>query len=99
VADVSTFGGVTHTIFSRIRHYGGASPVVLNRMLEAVAAFGPHIRVAADRGLVRDETEAVMTMGRSLITSEADLVELERRYRRAVAGLGGEPDTIRPLTR
>ena len=98
VADVSTFGGVTHTIFSRIRHYGGASPVVLNRMLEAVAAFGPHIRVASDRDLVRDETEAVMTMGRSLITSQADLAELDRRYRRAVAALGGAAAEARPVT-
>jgi uncharacterized membrane protein len=98
VADVSTFGGVTHTIFSRIRHYGGASPVVLNRMLEAVAAFGPHIRVAADRDLVRDETEAVMAMGRSLITSQADLAELDRRYRRAVAALGEGATEARPVT-
>ena len=97
VADVSTFGGVTHTIFSRIRHYGGASPVVLNRMLEAVTSFGPHIRVGADRDLVRDETEAVMAMGRSLITSPADLVELDRRYRRAVEALGGAAAEARPV--
>ncbi|HEX4896768.1 MAG TPA: DUF2254 domain-containing protein [Candidatus Limnocylindrales bacterium] len=97
VADVSTFGGVTHTIFSRIRHYGGASPVVLNRLLEAVAAFGPHIQVAADRDLVRDETEAVMTMGRSLITSQADLAELDRRYRRAIEALGGAAGEARPV--
>jgi len=89
VADVSTFGGVTHTIFSRIRHYGGSSPVVLNRLLEAVAAFGPHVRDDVDRTLVRDETEAVLRMGRSLISSEADLRELERRHEAAVAALGG----------
>jgi uncharacterized membrane protein len=96
VADVSTFGGVTHTIFSRIRHYGGSSPVVVNRLLEAVAAFGPHIRVAADRDLVSDETAAVMAMGRSLIASEADLAELERRYRRAVEALGGQAADVPP---
>jgi hypothetical protein len=66
-------------------------------MLEAVAAFGPHIRVAADRDLVREETEAVMTMGRSLITSQADLAELDRRYRRAVAALDGELAEARPF--
>jgi len=98
MADVSTFGGVAHTIFSRIRHYGGASPVVLNRMLEAVTSFGPHIRVDADRDLVRDETEAVMTMGRSLITSQADLAELDRRYLRAVEALGGDAAEVRPAT-
>jgi uncharacterized membrane protein len=93
IADVSTFGGVTHTIFSRIRHYGGSSPVVLNRLLEAVAAFGPHIRDEADLKLVRDETEAVLRMGRSLISSEADLEELERRHRAALAALGAShPD-------
>lgn len=91
VASVSTFGGITHTIFSRIRHYGGTSPVVLNRLLEAVAAFGPHIGCEADRELVHDETEAVLRMGRSLITSKADLIELERRYRAAVAALGHPP--------
>lgn len=89
VADVSTFGGITHTIFSRIRHYGGTSPVVLNRLLEAVAAFGPRVRDEADRRLVLDETEAVLRMGRSLITSDADLQELERRHAAAVAALGG----------
>jgi uncharacterized membrane protein len=88
VAAVSTFGGIAHTIFSRIRHYGGTSPVVLNRLLEAVAAFGPHVRSEADRALVRDETEAVLRMGRSLLTSEADLAELELRYRAAAAALG-----------
>ena len=88
VADVSTFGGITHTIFSRIRHYGGSSPVVLNRLLEAVAAFGPHVHDEADRRLVLDETEAVLRMGRELITSDADLRELERRHAAAIAALG-----------
>jgi len=93
VADVSTFGGITHTVFSRIRHYGGNSPVVLNRLLEAIAAFGSHVRADEDRKLVRDETEAVVRMGRELITSDADLAELERRYRAAVAALASPSDT------
>jgi uncharacterized membrane protein len=88
VANVSTFGGITHTIFSRIRHYGGSSPVVLNRLLEAVAAFGPHVRDPDDLRLVRSETEAVLRMGRELIISEADLRELERRHATAVRALG-----------
>lgn len=87
VASVSTFGGIAHTIFSRIRHYGGTSPVVLNRLLESVAAFGPRIRSQDDRDLVRNETEAVLRMGRALLTSEADVAELERRYLAAVAAL------------
>ena len=87
VADVSTFGGIAHTVFSRIRHYGGTSPVVLNRLLEAVAAFGPRIKEDEDRKLVRDETDAVLRMGKALITSDADLEELERRYRAAVSAL------------
>jgi uncharacterized membrane protein len=92
VADVSTFGGVAHTIFSRIRHYGGTSPVVLNRLLEAVAAFGPHIKAASDRQLVRNETESVLQMGRALTRSDADLEELEKRYHAAMTALGA-PDT------
>lgn len=88
VADVPTFGGITHTIFSRIRHYGGTSPVVLNRLLEAVTAFGPHLTVEADRELVRVETESVLKMGRELISSEADLNELEKRYEAAMQALG-----------
>lgn len=92
VADISTFGGITHTIFSRIRHYGGSSPVVLNRLLEAIAAFGPHVTDEVDRQLVRDETEAVLRMGRELITSDADLRELERRHASAVLALGGRHD-------
>lgn len=91
VADVSTFAGVTHTIFSRIRHYGGDSPVVLNRLLEAVVAFGPHIRADTDRALVRDEMEAIRRMGRDLIRSDADLEELDRRYQAAVAAIEGSP--------
>jgi uncharacterized membrane protein len=87
VASVSTFGGIVHTIFSRIRHYGGTSPVVLNRLLEAVAAFGPRIGSEADRALVRDEIEAVLRMGRTLLSSDADLAELERRYRAAAAAI------------
>jgi uncharacterized membrane protein len=89
VADVTTFAGITHTIFSRIRHYGGTSPVVLNRLLEAGAAFGPHVSDEADRRLVRDEFEAVLRTGRSLIGSEADLAELERRYEAASMALNG----------
>jgi uncharacterized membrane protein len=88
VAEVPTFGGVTHTIFSRIRHYGGSSPVVLNRLLEAVAAFGPHVSDPEDRALVRDETDAVLRIGRKLIVSEADLRELEKRHGAALAALG-----------
>lgn len=91
VADVSTFGGITHTIFSRIRHYGGTSPVVLNRLLEAAAAFGPHVSDEADRRLVRNELEAVVRTGRSLIGSESDLAELERRYEAAIAALTRTP--------
>jgi uncharacterized membrane protein len=92
IAQVPTFGGIAHTIFSRIRHYGGSSPMVLNRLLEAVAAFGPHIRDDADRALVRDETEAVLRMGRALIISEADLRELEKRHAAALAALGADHD-------
>ena len=88
VAEIPTFGGVAHTIFSRIRHYGGTSPVVLNRLLEAVAAFGPHVRDPADRDLVRDETEAVLRIGRKLSISDADLRELEKRHTAALAALG-----------
>lgn len=89
VADGTTFGGITHTIFSRVRHYGGTSPVVLNRLLEAAAAFGPHVSDEKDRRLVRDELEAVVRTGRSLIGSDADLAELERRYEAATLALGG----------
>lgn len=92
IAQVPTFGGIAHTIFSRIRHYGGSSPMVVNRLLEAVAAFGPQIRDDADRDLVRDETEAVLRMGRALIISEADLRELERRHAAALAALGASHD-------
>ena len=88
VANVSTFAGIAHTIFSRIRHYGGNSPVVLNRLLEAVAAFGPYITSEDDRQLVRAETNSVLHMGRSLLHNETDLAELDRRYRAAVAALG-----------
>ena len=88
VAEIPTFGGVAHTIFSRIRHYGGTSPVVLNRLLEAVAAFGPHLRDQADRDLVRDEVEAVLRIGRKLSISDADLRELEKRHAAALAALG-----------
>jgi uncharacterized membrane protein len=91
VADVSTFAGIVHTIFSRIRHYGGDSPVVLNRLLEAVAAFGPHVRAAADRRQVRLEADAVMETGRARISSAADLEELARRHHAAVAALAS-PD-------
>jgi uncharacterized membrane protein len=87
VAEVPTFGGITHTIFSRIRHYGGSSPVVLNRLLEAVVAFGPHV-TEADRALVRDETDAVLRLGRELIVSDADLHELEKRHAAAMAAIG-----------
>lgn len=92
VANVSTFRGIAHTIFSRIRHYGGTSPVVLNRLLEAVAAFGPQIRNDADRKLVLDETEAVLRMGRALITSDADLRELEKRHAAARLALRATHD-------
>ncbi|MBA2266433.1 MAG: DUF2254 domain-containing protein [Chloroflexi bacterium] len=88
IADTSTFGGVAHTIFSRIRHYGGTSPVVLNRLLEAISAFGHHIRDDTDRALVRDEADAILRVGRDLITSAADLRELERRHAAALAALG-----------
>jgi uncharacterized membrane protein len=91
VADVSTFGGVVHTIFSRIRHYGGSSPVVLNRLLEAVVAFGPHVEADADRTAVRDEVESVRRTGQTLLTSEADIAELEKRYEAAMAALVVSP--------
>ncbi|HSL32380.1 MAG TPA: DUF2254 domain-containing protein [Candidatus Limnocylindrales bacterium] len=87
VADISTFPGIVHTIFSRIRHYGGDSPVVLNRLLEGVAGFGPHIRDESDRQQVRLEIEAVMETGRARIRSEVDLDELERRHQAALAAL------------
>ena len=91
VADVSTFGGLTHTIFSRIRHYGSTSPVVLNRLLESVVAFGPRVQIEADRALVADEVEAVRRTGRALLMSEADIAELDKRYEAAIHALGLSP--------
>lgn len=88
VADVSTFPGIVHTIYSRIRHYGGDSPVVLNRLLEAIVGFGPHLRSEADRRQVRLEADAVMETGRARIASTADLEELARRHEAALAALG-----------
>jgi hypothetical protein len=41
-----------------------------------------------DREIVRDETEAVLRIGRKLIVSEADLRELEKRHAAALAALG-----------
>jgi uncharacterized membrane protein len=87
VADVSTFRGIVHTIFSRIRHYGGDSPVVMNRLLEAIASFGPHLRDEADREQVRIEAQAVVDTARARIASPADLEELLRRHQAAVAAL------------
>ncbi|MBA2314295.1 MAG: DUF2254 domain-containing protein [Chloroflexi bacterium] len=87
IADISTFGGIVHTIFSRIRHYGATSPVVLNRLLEAAVAFGPRVEDEADRELVRAECEAVRRAGRSLLQSETDVAELEKRYDAAAAAL------------
>jgi uncharacterized membrane protein len=87
VANVSTFPGIVHTVFSRIRHYGGSSPMILNRLLEAVATFGPHLDDDEDRALVHAETESVLAMGRALLSNQTDLEELDRRYRAAVAAL------------
>ncbi len=87
IADISTFGGIVHTIFSRIRHYGATSPVVLNRLLEAAVAFGPRVEDEADRELVRAECEAVRRAGRALLQSETDVAELEKRYDTAAAAL------------
>jgi uncharacterized membrane protein len=87
IADVSTFPGIVHTIFSRIRQYGGDSPVVLNRLLESIAAFGPHLRHDEDRRQVRLEAEAIMETGRNRITSAVDLEELERRHRVAMSAV------------
>lgn len=91
VADISTFGGITHTIFSRIRHYGGTSPVVLNRLLEAIAAFGSQIGDEADRSLVRGEADDVLLAGRALITNKTDVRELEKRHAAAIAALDRRP--------
>jgi uncharacterized membrane protein len=96
VADVSTFAGIAHTIFSRIRHYGGDSPVVLNRLLEAIAGFGPHLRNAEDRHQIQLEAEAILETGRARIASRADLEELSRRHRAALAALGVSVDEQRP---
>lgn len=87
IADISTFGGIVHTIFSRIRHYGATSPVVLNRLLEAAVAFGPRVEDEVDRELVRAECEAVRRAGRALLQSETDVAELEKRYDAAAAAL------------
>lgn len=87
IADISTFGGIVHTIFSRIRHYGATSPVVLNRLLEAAVAFGPRVEDEADRELVRAECEAVRRAGRAVLQSETDVAELEKRYDAAAAAL------------
>ncbi len=90
VADVSTFGGIVHTVFSRIRHAGGTSPVVLNRLLEAVGIFGPYVRVPSDQAVLREEIDAVLEQGRTLHPGLPDLRELERRYEAAAAAIGTE---------
>ena len=84
---MSTFAGIIHTVFSRIRHYSAGSPVILNRLLEAIAAFAPYVLNDRDREAVREEADAVVALGRAAVTSPTDLAELERRYDAAVAAL------------
>lgn len=87
VANVSTFGGIAHTAFSRIRHYGSTHPVVLNRLLESIATIAPQIAAEADRTVVREEADAVLEAGRRNLTTAADVQELERQYAATIEAL------------
>jgi uncharacterized membrane protein len=86
VAAPTTFPAALDAAFDQIRHYGRNSPVVLVRLLEALAAIGEFVRRPEDAAAARRQIESVAACV-DPATQEADRARIEAGARAALQRL------------
>lgn len=96
IADPMTFAELADTALNQIRHYGGSSAPVLDRLLDTIAAVAPHLTREEDRqALLRHALLIREAAGREL-QEKAACSELEERYRAALSALQPQAVETKP---
>jgi uncharacterized membrane protein len=104
ITPVSTFAGLTDAAFKQIRQIGREKAAVMIRLLEVLADLAPRLRRDEQREAVRRHARLACEEALAALPSAHDRADVEDRYRKAMAALGGPlatPDSAggrRPAT-
>jgi uncharacterized membrane protein len=90
VTPVSTFAGLCDAAFNQIRQIGRDRAAVTIRMLEVIADVARRLRTEEQREALRGHARLVCDDALAALPSAHDRADVEDRYRRAAAVLGGD---------
>jgi uncharacterized membrane protein len=82
-----TFERAAGLAFDQIRHYGGDSPAIVKKLLDAILDLGGVVPPAARPPLAR-QVESLRRVARRRIDDPAELAEVERLAREALDAVG-----------
>ena len=85
--DATSFKGALDAAFNQIRQAGSSKPAVLVHMLKAIGALGEHVRTDEQRDALKHHAKLVQAAAEREVTEPADLADVEREFRSALASL------------
>lgn len=86
--DASSYHGAVDAAFNQIRQSGAGKPSILVHILNAIGAIGEHVQTDEQRDALSRQAKLSRAAGERNVDEPADLEDVERAYRRAVAALG-----------
>jgi uncharacterized membrane protein len=89
IASPTTFEATANAALNQIRQHARNSAAVTIRLLETIAAVGPHLRRGADRAALRRHAEMIVRSARDSLPEENDRAAAEERFSEAIEALGG----------
>lgn len=87
------FRAVSNAAFNQIRQYGASSAAVIIRLLETIAVISGFARRLDDRAALAHHAELALRAGRRGLSEEADVADLEERYKAVRARLSSAGDS------
>lgn len=87
VHPVTTFKGLTETMFREIRQYGKGMPSVMIHLLEVLTRVASCLSDEERRAIVREHVELIYEDARRVTENSADLRDLQGRYEAALYAL------------
>lgn len=90
ITPVSTFDGLADAAFNQIRQFGRDKAAVMIRLLEVIADLAPRMKTAEQRDALRRHARRACDEALSALPSADDRADVEDRYRKVMALLGGD---------
>lgn len=82
VAPVTSFGGLTDSMFHMIRQYGHTAPAVATKMMDVLTVSASCLTDDERHGHLRRHADLLMADARVGIVNASDLADVEHRYAR-----------------